>query len=88
MGMHSLPTAEMESKDAFRGSMVVGYYHGKAIFIEPMLSKTMLMEKKSFDLPVPSIPGLTAAHPTKFHAEYDAAQQSYRFVFSAFVPAA
>jgi hypothetical protein len=88
MGMHTLLAAEMESKDPFHGSMVIGYYHGKPIFIEPMLTKTMLMEKKSFDLPIPAIPGLAGAHPTKFHAEYDAAQQSYRFIFSAFTPAA
>jgi hypothetical protein len=87
MGMHSLLSAEMESKDPFKGSMVIGYYHGKPIFIEPMLTKTMLLEKKSFDLPIPAIPGLAGAYPTKFHAEYDAALRSYRFVFSAFTPA-
>jgi len=88
MGMHTLLTAELEGKEAFKGSMVIGYYHGKPIFIEPMLTKTMLLEKKSFDLPIPSIPGLSSAHPTRFHAEYDAAKQSYRFIFSAFTPAA
>ena len=84
MGMHSLLGTEMESKDPFRGSMVIGYSKAAPIFIEPMISKTMLMEKKSFDLPIPAIPGM-GAHPTKFHAEYDAAKQSYRFTFSAFV---
>lgn len=87
MGMHSLPAAELASKDPFRGDMVVGYYHGKPIFIEPMVTKAMLMEKKSFDFPIPAIPGLTGAHPTKFHAEYDATQQAYRFVFSGFAAA-
>jgi hypothetical protein len=28
MGMHSLLTSELESTDTFRGSMVIGYYHG------------------------------------------------------------
>jgi len=83
MGMHSLLRAEMESKEPFRGSMVIGYYHAKPIFIEPMLTRAMLMEKKSFDLPIPTVPGL-GAHPTKFHAEYDAAKQAYRFTFSGF----
>ena len=87
MGMHSLPAAEMESKDPFRGDIVVGSYAGKTVFIEPMVTKAMLMEKKSFDFPIPAIPGI-GAHPTKFHAEFDAAKQSYRFVFSGFVPAA
>jgi len=88
MGMHSLLASELESKDPFRGSMVVGYYGGKPIFIEPMLTKAMLMEKKSFDLPIAEIPGLGAAHPTKFHAEYDAKANSYRFIFSGFAPVA
>jgi hypothetical protein len=87
MGMHAMLVTEIERKDAFTGSMVIGYYQGKPIFIEPMVSKAMLMEKKSFDLPIPDVPGLTGAHPTKFHAEYDATQQAYRFTFSAFTSA-
>ena len=87
MGMHSLLTSEIERKDAFEGSMVIGYYKGKAVFIEPMISKAMLMKKASFDLPIPDVPGLTGAHPTKFHAEWDAAGNSYRFVFTGFTAA-
>lgn len=86
MGMHSLLTSEMESSETFRGTMVVGYYRGKPIFIEPMVTKAMLMEKKSFDLAIPEVPGI-GAHPRKFRAEYDAAQNAYRFTFSEFVPA-
>ncbi|HLB73265.1 MAG TPA: hypothetical protein VJJ98_04550 [Sedimentisphaerales bacterium] len=87
MGMHALLASEIERKDAFSGSMVIGYYKGRPIFIEPMLSKAMLMRKQSFDLPIPDVPGLAGAHPTKFHAEYDATQQAYRFTFSVFTPA-
>jgi hypothetical protein len=87
MGMHALLTSEIERKDAMSGSMVIGYYKGKPIFIEPMLSKAMLMRKQSFDLPVPDVPGLAGAHPTRFHADYDATQQAYRFTFSGFTPA-
>ena len=87
MGMHALLQSEIERKDAFSGTMVIGYYKGKPIFIEPMLSKAMLMRKQSFDLPIPDVPGLAGPHPTKFHAEYDATQQTYRFTFSAFTPA-
>jgi hypothetical protein len=84
MGMHSLLTSEYERKDAFEGSMVIGYYKGKAVFIEPMISKATLMKKASFDIPIPDVPGLTGAHPTKFHAEWDAAGNSYRFMFTGF----
>ncbi|MHC4709600.1 MAG: DUF5602 domain-containing protein, partial [Planctomycetota bacterium] len=88
MGMHSLLTSELESTDTFRGSMVIGYYHGTPIFIEPMLTRSLLLEKRSFDLPIPSIPGMTGAYPRAFRAEYDAQQQVYQFVFSDFAPGA
>jgi len=67
---------------------VIGYYGGKPIFIEPMVTKAMLQERKSFDLPIPTIPGLSGNYPRKFRAEYDEAQQSYRFIFSEFAPGA
>ncbi len=88
MGMHSLLTTEMESQTAFRGSMVIGYYHSKPIFIEPMLSRAMLLEKRSFDLPIPSIPGLSGSYPRVFHGTYDAQQNAYHFAFSDFRPGA
>ncbi len=83
MGMHALLESEIDRTDMFRGSMVLGYYHGKLIFLEPMLTRVKLLEKKSFDLPIPMIPGV-GVQPTKFHAEYDAATSSYRFAFSGF----
>lgn len=86
MGMHSLLTDELESANTFRGSMVIGYYHGKPIFVEPMLTRAMLTEKRSFELPIPSIPGMSGAYPRAFHANYDAQRQAYRFVFSSFAP--
>jgi hypothetical protein len=84
MGMHAILTSDIERKDTISGSMVIGYYKGKPVFIEPMISKAMLMRKQSFDLTIPDIPGLAGAHATKFHAKYDATQQAYRFTFSAF----
>jgi hypothetical protein len=84
MGMHAIPASDVERSEPFRASMVVGYTQGKPIFIEPMVAKAMLMEKKSFDVVIPQIPGLVGAHPTKFHAEYDATEQEYRIVLSGF----
>jgi hypothetical protein len=88
MGMHSLLTSELESTEQFRGSMVIGYYHGKPIFIEPMLSRTLLLERRSFELPIPTIPGMTRPHPRTFRALYDARQEVYRFVFADFASGA
>jgi hypothetical protein len=87
MGMHAILTSEIERADAFNGTMVIGYYKGQVIFIEPMVSKLTLMKKASFDLAMPKVPGLVGPHPTVFHAQFDAAQQAYRFAFSGFVPA-
>ena len=88
MGMHSMLTSELEGTDLFRGTMIVGYYQGKAIFIEPMLSQALLMEKQSFDLAIPEVPGLNQAHPRAFRAEYDPEHDAYNFVFTDFAPGA
>jgi len=88
MGMHALPASDIERQDVFGGTMVIGYYQGKPIFVEPMLSRDLLMKKQSFDLTIPEIPGLEAAHPTRFQAVYDGAQDAYRFTFSSFTPGA
>lgn len=86
MGMHSLLATELESTDTFRGSMVIGYYHQKPIFIEPMLTRAMLLEQRSFTLPIPDIPGLSGPYPRAFRADYDSTRQAYRFSFSSFAP--
>jgi len=88
MGMHSLLLSELSSTAPFGGDIVIGYYKTKPIFIEPMISKAKLMEKKSFDFPIPTVPGLAGVYPRKFHADWDEQGQSYRFVFSGFAPGA
>ncbi len=84
MGMHAVPTAELESDHLFTGDMIVGYFAGKPIFMEPMLTKELLMKKQSFSYPIPDVPGMTGRHPTSFRAEWDANAQAYHFVFSGF----
>ena len=84
MGMHALPHADLQSNKVFSGDIVIGYYHGKPIFIEPMISRDMLMQKKSFTLAIPAVPGLSGNHPTEFRADWNDATQSYKFVFSNF----
>lgn len=58
----------------------------KPIFIEPMISREMLLERRAFDLTIPAIPGLSGKRPRTFRAEFDTAQKAYRFVFSDFTP--
>lgn len=84
MGMHGLRAAELEGTEPWRGGMVIGYYAGRPLFIEPMITKAMLMEKKSFDLAIPEIPGVVGPYPRSFRATWNEEQQSYRFAFSGF----
>lgn len=84
MGMHAVPAVDIASDKPFRGTMVIGYSRGKPIFLEPMITKAMLLERKSFDLAIPVIPGSVGVRPTRFRSDYDAAKQEYRMMFSDF----
>ncbi len=84
MGMHSLLESEYATSELFSGTMVVGYYGGRPIFIEPMVTRAKLMERQSFTLPVPEIPGATWAYPRTFNAEWVPESESYRMTWSDF----
>ena len=83
MGMHAMPAADVSRPDAFDGTIIVGYYEAKPIFIEPMISRALLLKRQSFDLATPVVPGF-AGEPSRFRADYDPARQEYRFAFSGF----
>ncbi len=86
MGMHAMAEEEIESTDPFDASLIVGYYGGEAIYVEPMVSRERLLEKSGFELPVPTIESLPVGvhYPGEFRAEYDAAERQYRLVFTGF----
>jgi hypothetical protein len=81
MGMHALPSEELHSTGLFQKTMIVGYYHKVPIFLEPMITRATLMERRTFTLPVPGVSGEPAnvKLPTSFQAQYDSAAQVYRF---------
>ena len=83
MGMHALSTVEMQSTEPFDATMIVGYYDLEPIFVEPMIARDFLLQRQSFALDVPSIPG-HGGSPSTFRGEYDAENDSYRFSFSGF----
>ena len=85
MGMHALPASDLRSTTLFQKTMVLGYYHARPIFVEPMITRATLLERRSFSLSVPRVPDEPAGVrvPAGFRAEYDRGAQSYRFVFSA-----
>jgi len=84
MGMHSLPSAEMNASELFAKTMVVGYYQTRPIFIEPMITAQTMLGRQSFTVDVPTVPGwpTTGQYPSSFEAVYDSTAESYRFVFS------
>jgi len=84
MGMHGVPTAELDDTAPFGASMLVGYYQQDLVFLEPMISQAKLAEAKSFSVGVPSLPGAgaTSRWPARFEAAFDPKTQSYRFVFA------
>ncbi len=84
MGMHALSEVEMNATEPFDGAMVIGYYEKRPIFLEPMISRAFLLERRSFELPVPAVPGLEGRQPTAFRADYDAEADAYRFTFAGF----
>jgi hypothetical protein len=86
MGMHSLPATELHSTALFQKTMIVGYYHQQPIFVEPMITRATLMERRSFQFDVPAVPGVAASvhYPTKFRADFDSTAQAYKFVFTEF----
>jgi hypothetical protein len=39
MGMHGIPSAELQAGTPFARTMIVGYYGGRPIFVEPMITR-------------------------------------------------
>ena len=92
MGTHAITQEDMASMDATRvfiKTMIQGYFAGKPIFVEPMVTQELMLSKESFTLPVPRPDrfGLAAPtlYPTKFQADYDAAKDAYIFTYSNFI---
>jgi hypothetical protein len=84
MGMHALLGAELHGTTLFQKTMIVGYYHGRPIFVEPMITRATLLERRSFSMDMPEVPDRPASvrYPTTFRADYDSTAQAYKFVFS------
>ena len=85
MGMHSMPANELDQTALFGASMIVGYYGGELIFLEPMISRAKLLQEQTFPMTVPAVPAAGDVQwPTQFQATYDDSTRMYRFVFSGF----
>lgn len=83
MGMHAVPAADLTGKTRWNGSMLVGYYGGKSIFLEPMVTTALLLQKRSFSLRIPQgiEPTAHVRYPREFRAVYLPKQNAYDFTF-------
>ncbi len=81
MGMHSLKEEEMNATEPFGATMVIGYYSQDVLFVEPMVSRDLLLERQAFSLDVPAVDQMSS-WPTSFEATYDEESMSYNFVFT------
>lgn len=94
MGRHSSPAWSLLDPEPLSTIMIAGYPPAVAglpdptqmHFLEPMVSRTFLLEREDFALrvPMPQTFGRLMRYPTKFIAEYDADLDAYHFVFSEF----
>ncbi len=84
MGMHGIPTEELDDTEPFGASMLVGYYEQDVVFLEPMISHAKLAQAKTFPMAIPALPATspTARWPSRFEAVYDSETSVYRLVFS------
>jgi hypothetical protein len=87
IGFHASPDVDFAGT-FFSKTMILGFYGGKTIFVEPMLTSEKLRLRRSFtvDMPQPTtLGGAQTRFPRKFEARFDAAGDAYDLVFSAFV---
>ncbi len=85
MGMHSWPQADKGS--TWAGSIIMGYWATKVSFIEPMIPKATLLQKKTFELPIQKPASTGGAHtlyPRRLTAKYDETALTYAFEFDQF----
>ncbi|HET9947625.1 MAG TPA: hypothetical protein VFQ22_01745 [Longimicrobiales bacterium] len=87
MGMHAMPITELERSGPFTATMLLGYYGGHVVFVEPMVSRAELLRGRSFALDVPSLAEVTEGgpRPTRFVADFDEATETWRLKLTGFV---
>ena len=85
MGVHAVRPADLDRQ--FSDVLIFGFYGGKMMFIEPMVTRDRMLEKKdlTYDIPVPRFAGHVARYPTKIDIRYDGKANAYHITFSGFI---
>lgn len=80
MGAHAIEPASPEfHNQPFTKTFIYGFYDGRMIFLEPMVSAAFLQTKPSVTdtLKLPQRYQLHGYYPTRYHVGYDAANREY-----------
>ncbi len=83
MGYHSWPKADTGG-GAFGASLIMGYWKGNIVFLEPMIAKAKLDKHETFEVPIAkpqSAGGATTSYPTRMRATWDEEAATYTFEF-------
>lgn len=91
MGFHGLPLSEFSAPgqlkpELFDYTLISGFYWGKYLFTEPMITREFLLKKQNLDLEVsrPAKVGRKTLYPTRFKLSYDAKANAYHLAYSNF----
>lgn len=88
-GDHAWPLADKEPGATFSASLIMGYWAGNVVFIEPMITKSLLLKKETFAMTIPkpaSAGGETTLYPTHMTASFDGENERYTFEFDQLEP--
>lgn len=80
MGAHAIdPSAPEFNKVPFAKTFIYGFYDGRMIFVEPMVTKTFLETKTDVmeSVKLPQSYQTRAYYPTKYRVGYDPAKKEY-----------
>lgn len=86
MGYHSWPKADT-SGGKFTASLIMGYWKGNVVFLEPMIPVSTLKKKQTFEVPIAkpaSAGGATTLYPTRMVATWLEDTEEYSFEFGSF----
>jgi hypothetical protein len=87
-GYHAWPTKDL-SGGTFTGSLVVGYWAGNIVFLEPMIPMATFAKKQSFELPIArplSAGGKHTLYPGRANVKWDADASTYTIEIDTFAP--
>jgi hypothetical protein len=90
MGRHAGPISEFTATDPWLATMIAGFLpNGSSMhFIEPMITRDLLLLRQNFTLPVPTpaVLGRATQYPTECVVHYDKDADACHIVYKGFEP--